>query len=181
MVSTKTTKPVQLQFCVNSERIESVIDPNFITDVNFYNYLRRDALRSYFESKGETWKNVVTIDNPNRPLRTNLRTDITDTDACLRIKNLFVFYKFFVYRHCLAWPRTDSGKLPYIISFWDYDQSLFELVSSPKLNRNIMSCKKIFEVSRLIMSSYLNFFSLQTIEYQQDSPNHVESVQKVPL
>lgn len=119
VISTETAKPVRLKLCVNFKWLESVTNCGFISNVDSCNEIRKDERRSYVDVKAEASKDFFAVSTLDKLVKTDLRTDMIDTDALAMLSNLFVSYESLVCHHGLAWLITNNEKLAmYVPSFF---------------------------------------------------------------
>lgn len=110
VLSTKISKPVQMEFCVNYRWRESVIDLGYIPIIGPYENLSDDELWPYLKSKAASLKDVVKINMLDK-IDNYLRIDSTNKKALSKIENSFVSYKSILHCHYLSWMTDENEKV----------------------------------------------------------------------
>lgn len=110
-VTSEVVTPVNLKFCVDAEWLESMIELDFIEDVDSYDGLSDGILRAYLEKKAETAKDVITMSVLDEIVRKDLRMNMHDANATSRIESVFVGYHQILRRNGLSWIVKDNQKV----------------------------------------------------------------------
>lgn len=79
--STKPAQPVDLKFCMDVEYLESFIALDFISDVTDYADLLEEQVREFLGDRSKESKKVVTLDKLNKVLKSELRTNMKNSNA----------------------------------------------------------------------------------------------------
>lgn len=106
--STELTTPVRLQFCVDQEWLESIIDLGLITGVDTFSALSDSTLREYLSLKAEESREVITMEKLDKLVQDELHINMADKDARSRMESLFVSYQSLLRRNGLKWLTQEN-------------------------------------------------------------------------
>jgi len=87
-VMTESVRPVNLKYCVDPEYLESVIALGFLKDVDDYESLSDETLRSYLDDKAKQCEEAATLDSLEKVVGAELQMYMTDPDARSRMECL---------------------------------------------------------------------------------------------
>lgn len=73
--------------------------------------LAEETLQSYLSGKGEVSKEIIVLDTLDNIDRKGLQTNVTVSEARLKIDNLLIDYRGPIWRNCLLWTLQDSQKI----------------------------------------------------------------------
>lgn len=109
---------MHLNFCVDADWIESLIELGFIAYVSSYKLLTDGQLRLHLDKKAEYYKEVVTISNLDKLVEDTLHFNIKNSDARCSVEKLFISYHSLLRRNGLFWLIKENEKIAvfYILS-----------------------------------------------------------------
>lgn len=110
-ISTEPIRPVNIKYCVDPEIIESALALGFIEGHSNYDKLPESKLRAYLEKKAEESKEAVNLDTLDSIVRTELKMDMSDSNATSRMESLFMAYHKLLRINGLAWVLKSNQKI----------------------------------------------------------------------
>lgn len=110
-ITTEAISPVNLKFCVDAEWIDSLIALGFIESISTVEELTDALLRDYLNGEAQESKEVMNLHSLDDIVKKELRTDMSDSNAKSRMRNLFVSYRAILKRHGVAWLLEDNQKV----------------------------------------------------------------------
>lgn len=91
-----------LKCCVDAEWLYSIIDLEFIPDVEIYKNLENAIIRINFDRKAEESKNMVTLETIDWPVKETFHADMKEKDAQSRLKTLITHFETLLQRNRFA-------------------------------------------------------------------------------
>ena len=108
--TTEPVRPVNLTYCVDPEWLRSIVDLNLIPDFTDYEMVKDEILRTFLEERSRTTTTTISLSAVNSIIDKELKMDMADTSAPMRMKNRFASYLSVLRRHGLQWITKSRPK-----------------------------------------------------------------------
>lgn len=103
--------PVALNYCFDHKCIDSLLLFDFIPNASSYNDLKDTDLLNYLEYQDASSKTTRKVENLERIVKKDLRTDMRDDYAVSCMRNLFVSYHELLCRQGFGWVTEGNQKI----------------------------------------------------------------------